>query len=98
MKICYIARDGNSKDKGSNYTILGKLHLFYDIPVLIYDIETDTRKFENARIISELPSYMYLEIKGGECYELNFDKNHRIIPKIEKQPEEIKKQESIELE
>lgn len=33
--------------------------------------------------------------KDGECYELNFDKNHRIIPKIEKQPEEIKNKNQL---
>ena len=35
------------------------------------EYQTNTRKFDYARCIAEIPSYMYPEIKDGDCYEIN---------------------------
>ena len=67
----YIARDeviyyDDYKRKGQ-----GKLHIFYDTPLIHKDPKTNTYKFDCARCIAEIPSYMYPEIKDGDCYEIS---------------------------
>lgn len=69
----WIARDEGIYD--DDYEVLeeGKLHLFYDTPLVHEDLDTRTLKFTGARCIGEIPSYMYPWIKEGDCYELNFN-------------------------
>ena len=67
----YIARDeGVCYDEGERKS-QGNLHLFYDTPLINIDSQTNTRKFDCARCIAEIPSYMYPDIKEGECYEIS---------------------------
>ena len=67
----YIARDdGICYDEDERKT-QGKLHLFYDTPLIDKDPQTNTLKFDCARCIAEIPSYMYPEIKEGDCYEIS---------------------------
>ena len=66
----YIARDeGVCYDDERKSQ--GKLHLFYDTPLIDKDPQTNTLKFGCARCIAEIPSYMYPEIKEGDCYEIS---------------------------
>ena len=68
----YIARDeGVCYDEDEDdHKSQGKLHLFYDKPLIHRVPQTNTRKFDCARCIAEIPSYMYPEIKDGDCYEI----------------------------
>lgn len=67
----WIARDGGIYN--DDYEVLeeGKLHLFYDTPLVHRDTKTNILKFDCARCIGEIPSYMYPWIKEGDCYQLN---------------------------
>lgn len=67
----YIARDEGVCYDEDKYKSQGKLHLFYDKPLIHKDLQTNTRKFDCARCIAEIPSYMYPEIKDGDCYEIS---------------------------
>ena len=67
----YIARDEGVCYDEDKYKSQGKLHLFYDTPLIRRDPQTNTRKFDCARCIAEIPSYMYPEIKDGDCYEIS---------------------------
>lgn len=71
MKI-YLARDYPENEDSYR----GRLFLFYDTPELIFiwaDKEEGTDSyygFGHARMISEVPRYMYPELKEGECVTL----------------------------
>ena len=67
----YIARDEGICYDEDEPKSQGKLHLFYDTPLIDKDPQTNTLKFGCARCIAEIPSYMYLEIKEGDCYEIS---------------------------
>ena len=67
----YIARDEGVCYDEDDYKSQGKLHLFYDTPLLHRDSKTNTLKFDCARCIVEIPSYMYPDIKEGDCYEIS---------------------------
>ena len=67
----YIARDEGICYDEDEHKIQGKLHLFYDTPLIDKDTQTNTLKFDCARCIAEIPSYMYPEIKEGDCYEIS---------------------------
>lgn len=59
----YIARDdGEYADEDYNYKTRGDLHIFYDTPHL-----NENGKWDLARKICDVPSYMYPEIKDGQC-------------------------------
>lgn len=73
----YIARDENPSDEDWDIRSPGKLHLFYDKP-LIQD-----GKFVCARQITEIPSYMYPNIKDGDCYEFDMDYSEQIYKEFE---------------
>lgn len=64
--------------------VRGNLHIFYDTPELLYvdGVYNENRKndndwyqrsqyykWQNARLICDIPSYMFPEIKEGECIE-----------------------------
>ena len=67
----YIARDeGICHDEGEHKS-QGKLRLFYDTPLIDKDPQTNTWKFDCTRCVAEIPSYMYPEIKEGDCYEIS---------------------------
>lgn len=66
----WIARDEGLYDDDYEIMEKGKLHLFYDPPLVHEDLDTRTLKFDGARCIGEVPSYMYPFIEEGECYEL----------------------------
>lgn len=66
----YIARDEGIILKDDDYPQKGKLHLFYDTPILDYDYELRIFKWTCARMIGEIPSYMYPSIKEKECIKL----------------------------
>ena len=52
----YIARDeGVCYDEGERKS-QGNLHLFYDTPLINIDSQTNTRKFDCARCIAEIPT------------------------------------------
>ena len=67
----YIARDEGVCYDEDKYKSQGKLHLFYDTPLIRRVPQTNTWKFDCARCIAEIPSYMYPEIKDGDCYEIS---------------------------
>ena len=67
----YIARDEGICYDEDEHKSQGKLHLFYDTPLIHTDPQTNTRKFDYARCIAEIPSHMYPEIKEGDCYEIS---------------------------
>ena len=67
----YIARDEGICYDEEERKSQGKLHLSYDTPLINIDPKTNTRKFDCARCIVEIPSYMYQEIKEGDCYEIS---------------------------
>ena len=67
----YIARDEGICYDEDERKSQGKLHLFYDTPLINIDPKTNTRKFDCARCIAEIPSYMYPKIKEGDCYEIS---------------------------
>lgn len=69
----WIARDEGIYDDDYELLEKGKLHLFYDTPLVHNDQETNTLKFDCARCIGEIPSYMYPWIEEGDCYELTFN-------------------------
>lgn len=69
----WIARDEGIYDDDYELVEKGKLHLFYDTPLVHRDTETNILKFDCARCIGEIPNYMYPWIKEGDCYELNFN-------------------------
>lgn len=74
----WIARDGGLYDEDTNRIKTGELHLFYDTPLPSIDTETRAVKFEGARCIGTIPSYMYPWIEDGFCYEISDDKaNYR---------------------
>ena len=67
----YIARDEGVCYDEDKYKSQGKLHLFYDTPLIRRDPHTNTWNFDRARCITALPRYMYPEIKEGDCYEIS---------------------------
>ena len=67
----YIARDEGVCYDEDKYKSQGKLHLFYDTPLIHKEPKTNTLKFDCARCIAEIPSYMYPDIKEGDCYEIS---------------------------
>ena len=67
----YIARDEGVRYDEDECKTQGKLHLFYDTPLIHRDSQTNTWKFDCARCIAEIPSYMYPDIKEGDCYEIS---------------------------
>ena len=67
----YIARDEGIWYHEDDHKTQGKLHLFYDTPLIHRDAQTNTLKFDCARCIAEIPSYMYPDIKEGDCYEIS---------------------------
>ena len=67
----YIARDEGICYDEDERKSQGKLHLFYDTPLINKNPQTNTWKFDCARCIAEIPSYMYPEIKDGDCYEIS---------------------------
>ena len=71
----YIARDEGVCYDEDDHKSQGKLHLFYDKPLIHKDLQTNTRKFDCARCIAEIPSYMYPDIKDGDCYEISISMN-----------------------
>lgn len=71
----YIARDEGVYCDDYERKGQGKLHLFYDTPLLHKDPKTDTYKFDCARCIAEIPSYMYPDIEEGDCYEIGIIMN-----------------------
>ena len=66
----WIARDEGIYDEDYELVEKGKLHLFYDTPLVHRDSKKNTLKFDCARCIGEIPSYMYPFIKEGDCYEI----------------------------
>lgn len=69
----WIARDEGIYDEDYEVLEKGKLHLFYDKPIIEMDDNTNTWKFGSARCIGEVPSYMYPSIQERDCYELDFN-------------------------
>lgn len=67
----YIARDEGVCYDEDEHKTQGNLHLFYDTPLIHKDSQTNTLKFDCARCVAEIPSYMYPEIKEGDCYEIS---------------------------
>lgn len=69
MKIKFwIARDeGIYLEEDDRKPQPGKLHIFYDTPEILYDRVNNNKYFGNARVICEIPSYMFPEIKEGTC-------------------------------
>ena len=67
----YIARDEGICYDEDEHKTQGKLHLFYDTPLIDKDPQTNTLKFDCARCIAEIPSYIYPDIKEGDCYEIS---------------------------
>ena len=67
----YIARDEGICYDEDERKSQGNLHLFYDTPLIHRDPQTNTLKFDCGRYITEIPSYMYPDIKEGDCYEIN---------------------------
>ena len=63
----WIARDQDQEDEDYNLVKRGKLHMFYDSPELLYNPDTRNRYWGNARIICEIPSYMYPNIDTCQC-------------------------------
>ena len=67
----YIARDEGVWYDEDDHKTQGKLHLFYDTPLIHRDPQTNTLKFDCGRCLAEIPSYMYPDIKEGDCYEIS---------------------------
>lgn len=64
----WIARDEglyDSEDEGTK--LVGKLHMFYDSPELLFNPSTWRKYWGNARVICELPSYMYPKVEECKC-------------------------------
>lgn len=66
----WIARDEGIYNDDFEVLEKGKLHLFYDTPLVKKNSDTNTLKFDCSRCIGEIPSYMYPWVKEGDCYEL----------------------------
>ena len=71
----YIARDEGICYDEDERKSQGNLHLFYDTPLIHRDPQTNTLKFDCARCIAEIPSYMYPDIEEGDCYEIGIIMN-----------------------
>ena len=54
----WIARDEGIYDDDYELVEKGKLHLFYDTPLVHKDTKTNTLKFDCTRYVGEIPSYM----------------------------------------
>lgn len=65
----WIARDEGEWDEDAQK--IGNLHIFYDSPELLFDGERKILHWSNARMIAQLPSYMYPQIKDKECFVFN---------------------------
>lgn len=64
----WIARDEGLYDsKDEDTKLVGKLHMFYDSPELLYNSMTNSMNWGNARRICELPSYMYPNVEDCKC-------------------------------
>lgn len=62
--VLYVARDDFEYDEYDEaFTLPGKLHIFYDSPELGLDNSDNTYRWTNARMIGEIPSYMFPDIK-----------------------------------
>lgn len=70
----YIARDERTykKDDTDHLELYGKLHIFYDTPIL------NDGKWELARQIGdEIPGYMFPDINEKECRKfISFENDH----------------------
>lgn len=69
----YIARDERTykKDDTDHLEVYGKLHIFYDTPIL------RDGKWELSRLIGEIPGYMFPDIKEKECRKfISFKYDH----------------------
>lgn len=69
----WIARDAGIYDEDYELVEKGKLHIFYDTPLVDKDPNDGHTIFTCSRCIGEIPSYMYPEIKEGDCYQFNSD-------------------------
>lgn len=49
----------------------GELKLFYDKPTLTYDNKKNIRVWSGGREIATLQSYMYPQVRCGECMEIS---------------------------
>lgn len=82
----WIARDeGIYEEPDDRKPQKGKLHLFYDTPIIERDHDTNTMKWGYARCIGEIPSHMYPFIE--ECTR------HEIIGEVEKREDYIFEEE-----
>lgn len=67
----WVARDEGIYNDDYELVEKGKLHIFYDTPLIHRDTKTNTLKFDCARCIGEIPSYMFPWIGEGDCYEFS---------------------------
>lgn len=63
----WIARDQEYIDE-DNIEHRGKLHIFYDTPILLSD--RGSKYWGASRVISEIPNYMFPSIKEETCCEV----------------------------
>lgn len=61
-KYIWIAREKDIEDKYSDAYIPGKLNLFYDSPLYVYNSKTERKEWGCARKIAEIPNYMYPDV------------------------------------
>lgn len=61
----WIARDEGTYEDDER--VSGALHIFYDSPLLLQDISKNIKTWQNARVLCEVPSYMFPEIKEKTC-------------------------------
>lgn len=64
--VIYMARDEGVMEEDVRTPQQGKIHLFYDTPLLEYDNKERILKWGCARKIGEIPSYMYPSLKEKE--------------------------------
>lgn len=61
-KYIWIAREEDIEDKYSDAYLPGKLSLFYDTPLYVYNSKKERKEWGCARKISEIPNYMFPEV------------------------------------
>lgn len=90
----WIARDEGIYNEDYELVEKGKLHLFYDKPLKHIDSQTNTTKFDCARCIGEIPSYMYPQIEECAYFEIRYSDNDLITEKdkYKKELEKLSKQ------
>lgn len=70
--VLFIARDDYEYDEyDESFTAPGKLHIFYDKPELLTMSYPMTYYWGNARMICEIPTYMFPNIKENTCVKFN---------------------------